>query len=166
MIARYVVLAARIRGELADLDRTATLVAAYWGRARTAGSDQDAFVSATALHLHAFYTGLERMFEEIAKQIDGTVLTGGGWHAELLDQMTLDLPSLRPPVLEPTTADRLGEYRRFRHRVRNVYAMNLLPERMASLVDDLPPTFSAVKADLLRFCATLDSLSRSDESGK
>ncbi len=165
MTPRYLILAALIRDEMQDVDRTAQLVVGYWSRASVAGPDEDAFISATALHLHAFFTGLERTFEEIAKQVDGAVLGGAAWHAELLNQMTLDLPGLRPPVLDQATADQLDEYRRFRHRVRNVYAMNLLPERMTSLVSGLPDTVAAVLSALEGFCDFLEQLARADETG-
>lgn len=163
MIPRHLLLAALIRDERTTLNEAALRIERFWQRAATADADQDAFVGATALHLHAFYTGLERLFEEIAKQLDGGVLGGAAWHAELLDQMALDLPGVRPPVLDRQSVTRLDEYRKFRHRVRHVYAMNLLPERMAALVSDLPDTAAAVFARLEAFCGFLEQLSRADE---
>jgi hypothetical protein len=41
--------------------------------------------------------------------------------------MSLDVPDVRPPVLQTETAARLDEYRKFRHRIRNIYATNLDP---------------------------------------
>lgn len=49
--------------------------------------------------LHDFYTGIEKILEDIAKEVDRRVPIGEGWHSELLHQMTLDIPGLRPPVM-------------------------------------------------------------------
>lgn len=91
-----------------------------------------------ALNLHSFYSGLERLFELIALEFDGGLLGGDAWHTELLRQIALDVPDVRPPVLQPNTATQLDEYRKFRHRIRNIYATNLDPDRMAPLVIGLP----------------------------
>ena len=66
-----------------------------------------------ALNLHSFYSALERVFELIALELDGGALGGESWHIELLRQMSLDVPDVRPPVLQPDTAVRLDEYRKF-----------------------------------------------------
>ena len=60
-------------------------------------------------------------------ELDGGALGGETWHTELLRQMSLDVPDVRPPVLQAETAARLDEYRKFRHRIRNIYATNLDP---------------------------------------
>ncbi len=42
-------------------------------------------VSGLALHLHSFYTGAERIFYDIARDIDDEVPTGFDWHRQLLE---------------------------------------------------------------------------------
>ena len=42
------------------------------GGAQTA-IDQDAYLNSVALNLHSFYSGLERIFELIAQELDGGV---------------------------------------------------------------------------------------------
>jgi|GEM_PF-1891467 len=51
-------LSERIRGEITDLDRSATRIAAAWARGKKATSDQDYYLDAAGLNLHSFYSGL------------------------------------------------------------------------------------------------------------
>ena len=60
---------------------------------------QEALVDAIALNLHGFYTGVERIFQVIANQIDYRKPTGDKWHSELLEQMSVDLPGIRQAVI-------------------------------------------------------------------
>ncbi len=158
MIARYQALAQRIRLELDELDRVTLAVERHWRGARTAPADQDAYLNSVALNLHSLYTGLERIFELIALELDGGALGGDAWHSELLRQMTLDLPDTRPAVLLRETATRLDEYRKFRHRIRNIYATLLNPDRMASLVTGLPDLWRQVRQELEAFALFLDQV--------
>ena len=145
MIARYQVLSRRIELELGELERSQAAAQRHWQTARTTAIDQDAYLNSVALNLHGFYSGLERIFELIAQELDGGVVGGDAWHTELLRQMALDVPDVRPPVLQMVTADQLDEYRKFRHRIRNIYATNLDPERMAH-----PPSSHPLASDPLR----------------
>lgn len=76
--------------------------------------------------------------------------------------MTLDLQEMRPPVIQKNVATQLDEYRKFRHRVRNIYATSLDPARMQPLVISLPDLWSSIKRDLLAFLEFLDELARTD----
>jgi hypothetical protein len=163
MIPRYRLLQQRIRQELTDLDRTHAAVQRHWQTAQTAVVDEDAYLNSVALNLHSFYSGLERIFELIADELDGNRLGGADWHTELLRQMTLDLGSVRPPVLTPKAAQELDELRRFRHVVRNIYAANLIPNRIRPLVEELPAIWMDLRGQLETFNAYLDDLSRADE---
>ena len=42
--------------------------------------------------VHDFYTGIERIFEKIAPELNGGVPAGSAWHRELLESMALDIP--------------------------------------------------------------------------
>jgi hypothetical protein len=159
---RRTILAQRIRREIAELDRTVVVIQRYWRRAAISGPDQDAFVDAVALNLHAFYSGIEHILEAVAVEVDDGLPRGSAWHAELLDQMSLDLGDSRPAVLTPAQAEMLGEYRRFRHLIRNVYSSNLDPERIDPLVDAIEDRWGDVRRSLIDFAAFLDSTSSSD----
>ncbi len=144
MMARYRTLAQRIRMEIDEIERTQAAVLRHWQAVRVVSTDQDAYLNSVALDLHGWYSGIERVFELIAVEIDGGALGGEAWHTELLRQMTLDLPETRPPVIQRDTAVQLDEYRKFRHRIRNIYATNLEPARMQPLVIGLPDLWSRV----------------------
>lgn len=158
MTARWQALAQRIRMDVDELEHTVSTVMRHWQRAAVASEDQDAFVNSVALNLHSFYNGLEQLMELVAEEMDGGTLGGDAWHAELLRQMVLELPSVRPAVLSADTAQSLDEYRKFRHRVRNIYATRLNADLMAHLVDQLPPTWQQVRSELLAFADFVERL--------
>lgn len=162
MIARYQVLSRRIELELEELERTQAAARRHWQTAQKSLVDQDAYLNSVALSLHSFYSGLERIFKLTAQELDGGVVGGDAWHTELLRQMALDIPDVRPPVIQAATADQLDEYRKFRHRIRNIYTTNLDPERMAPLVLHLPKLWSRIRSDLEQFTRFLRGLA-SDE---
>ena len=90
MIARYHVVYQQLMAEWAHVRAAAE-------KAQAAYAEGGAYhVDAAALSLHGFYSGSERLFEAIARRIDGTVPQSSTWHRDLLRQMLLDVPSVRP----------------------------------------------------------------------
>lgn len=164
MIPRYLALGERIALEIADIERTQQAILRHWQRMHTATIDQDAYINSVALNLHSFYSGLERIFELVVIQLDGGALGGTDWHAELIRQITLDLPEVRPAVIQRETAMRLDEYRKFRHRIRNIYATNLDPERMQFLITELHTLWPQIHQELNKFRTFLRELSHADEN--
>jgi hypothetical protein len=115
--------------------------------------------------VHDFYTGIERIFEKIAPELNGGVPAGSAWHRELLESMALDLPTIRPPVIGRETVRILGEYLRFRHLFRNVYGFELEWERLQPLLKRLPAAWVAFQTDIRHFLVFLDEASiRAPES--
>lgn len=110
--------------------------------------------------IHDFYTGIEHLFETIAPELNGGVPAGAAWHREILTNMTLDLPGVRPPVLAVETTRRLEEFLRFRHLFRNLYEFELEWPRLRVLLARLPDAWTAVEADLERFLTFLDAASK------
>jgi hypothetical protein len=108
--------------------------------------------------LHDFYTGIEKIFENIAKEIDQRVPMGEEWHSELLHQMTLDIPGLRPPVITAHTEKKLREYLGFRHLFRKRYGFELDWEKMKRLLVKIPQVLSNLEKEVEVFFKTLDSL--------
>jgi len=159
----YRLLAQRIRDEIVEIERALAAVSRHWRRFQKARTDEDAFLNSVALNLHGFYSGVERILELIAQEVDGGALGGEAWHAELLRQMTRAVSKVRPAVLSPRSGDWLDEYRKFRHRVRNIYATNLVPDRMHALVEGVSPGWRRVREELLTFTAFLEKLAEADE---
>jgi hypothetical protein len=162
MIPRYRILAQRIEQEVLDLERTVATIQRHWAKAETSATDQDAYLNSVALSLHGFYSGLERIFELIAVELDGGTLGRDAWHAELLRQMALDVPDVRPAALRPETVVALDELRRFRHRVCNIYATSLDPARIQPLVAGLPTLWEHLQQDIAAFVSFLRRLARAD----
>lgn len=155
----YRATAARIHQELAELDQVVARVSHIWERRQDLlPNDQDYLVDAVALNLHGFYAGVERLLELIADNIDQAKPQGAMWHRELLQQMTADIPTVRPAVLSTDTRLGLDRYRGFRHVVRNVYTFSLDAEQIELLVAHLPAVHNAVKADLEQFANFLEQL--------
>ncbi len=151
------ILSARIESELSELKHVVERTLQAWDKA--AKQDDDFYLDSVALNLHAFYSGLERIFEKLASTIDGTVPSAANWHQELLAQMQTEIPSVRPAVISEPLKETLEEYRGFRHVVRNVYTYHLKPEKLKLLVDDLESTFRMASEELTAFGAFLKTSS-------
>jgi hypothetical protein len=149
-------LAGRIRGFLAELDKVVDRAILLSGKAINSGDD--GYWDGVALNLHSFYSGTERIFEDIARTIDGNIPSGSDWHKGLLVQMAAESSERRPSVISSGVQLALDEYRGFRHIVRNVYAFNFRPSRLKELVDGLAECYSSLKQELLTFAKFLESL--------
>lgn len=161
---RFARLAALVRHHEAMLDRVAGeaegALAAF-----SAHDPPPLELRGTGAVVHDFYTGVERIFETIASEVDGGMPASPSWHRELLDSMTLDLPGVRPPVLRAETAQPLQEFLRFRHLVRNLYGFELEWPRLRALLEKLPVTWTALQADFDRFVAFLNAAAEGDLPG-
>lgn len=159
MSDKYTSLSKRISDELADLQVVLEKCARAWKHAQQASKEQDLFVDSVALNLHSIYSGLESLFELIARHVDGNMPEGSDWHRQLLVQMQTDMPEVRPAVISPASREFLDEYRRFRHLVRNVYTVNLHPDRMGKLVRQLDDLWGCIKPELEAFAQFLKEAS-------
>ena len=149
-------LASWMRGYLAELDKVVNRVLLLAGKAIRSGDDR--YWDGVALNLHSFYSGTEKIFEDIGRTIDGNIPSGSDWHTGLLIQMATESVNRRPPVISSEVRFALDEYRGFRHVVRNVYAFNFRPTRLKELVDGLQKCYSPLKQELLAFAQFLESL--------
>jgi hypothetical protein len=156
LIESYLVLANRIRKELEDIAQIVTRAERAVVAARKNPEDQDLLIDSAALNLHDLYSGLERIFQQIAATVDGCLPAGPEWHRELLQQMRVDLPKLCPPVMSDEIAGTLEEYLRFRHVVRNVYTFTFDPDQIARLVNKVRTIFAQVQNELEVFARFLE----------
>jgi hypothetical protein len=150
-------MAERIRGEVQDLERVIQRALVSWSRAKEKPVES-AYIDSVALNLHGFYSGLERLFELVAKHLDQEVPAGEAWHRDLLQRMVMDIEEVRPAVIDSDIALELDEFRRFRHLVRNVYSLNLIPERMSRPMTLLPGLWKTLRSELLAFADFLEEL--------
>ena len=159
--SRYQNLVERIRSEVSDLEQVIDRAEQAWLHVETSPEDQYAYLDSVALNLHSFYSGLEKLFELIARHVDQDLPNSENWHRDLLQQMAEDLPGLRPAVISQESANIVDEFRRFRHLIRNVYTTELVPEKMAGLMEFLPELWPGLSTELLAFADYLDALNAS-----
>ncbi len=153
----YQALVTRFKGEISDLDSLAQRISRAWMFAQTSPAEQDMFLDSVALGLHGFYSGLESLFLQVARHLDDNVPDGDGWHAKLITQMHVET-DLRPAVITLSDVEFLDELRRFRHLVRNVYAFNLLPDRIEPLVQQVDQKWPHLRTELVAFSEFIASL--------
>jgi hypothetical protein len=163
MIPSHLLLAQRIRDEVVQLERSVTRVHRAWEEAEQAQANKDMFIDATALNLHSFYAGIERLLEFTAYQLEGGPPQGPSWHKDLLRQMSTALPGVRPPILSSSTVTALDEFRRFRHVVHHVYAEFLEAELIGKLVGQLTAVWPQTSTELLTFANFLEGVSQADD---
>ena len=101
--------------------------------------------------LHDFYNGVERVFTRIAEELNGGLPQGDRWHQQLLKDMSLEIPGVRPAVIDARLANSLAEYLRFRHVFRNVYGFVLEAERMRPIEERLPVVLKAFREQVRAF---------------
>lgn len=162
MNGEYAALAGRIREELIETKRVADRAGTLMAKAQRTGDD--GYLDGVALNLHGFYAGIERILESIAREVEGSVPSGSGWHHDLLIQMSAEVSGARPAVISRDTRYCLDDYRGFRHVVRNVYTFNLRPSRLQELVTGVQTCYTAVRRDLELFADFLDSLTQAQRS--
>lgn len=85
--------------------------------------------------VHGWYTGLEMIFERVARRLDQDVPRGEQSHKELLHQMATELPGLRPAVISDQAEVRLRQVLKFRHFFRHAYAVPYDPAKVLAEVE-------------------------------
>jgi hypothetical protein len=87
----------------------------------------------TAVALHHAYGAVEAALARVARLIEGSLPQGSDWHQQLLQTMSLEIPSVRPTVLSARVAADLRKLLGFRHFFRHAYAVAWDTEQLASL---------------------------------
>lgn len=159
-MSQEAILAIRIRAELAEIAQVVARTQRLLGKAIDRNDDD--YYDGVALNLHSFYTAIERILEDIARDVDGALPTGSQWHRDLLVQMSAEFPDVRPAVLQRSSRLCLNEYRALRHVIRNVYTFNLKPSRLQELVTMLPSCYQSLVQDLETFCRFLEAITHSE----
>jgi hypothetical protein len=133
---------------LKERDRETRELVARWDGEGTLGRPELVLV---AVNLHGWYTALETALERVARPLDQSMPSGSSWHIDLLEQMRLDMPGLRGPLLPTEGLPALHELRKFRHFFRNAYVLNLDGTKVRSRARDLEMVGVGVIEHLERF---------------
>ena len=152
----YTALAGRIRTSLQDVKNSVDRALQLSDKAHKSGDD--GYWDGVALNLHGFYTGIEHIFEDVARTLENSLPSGPEWHIDLLTQMAGEIEGIRPAVISRETRTCLDEYRGLRHVVRNVYAFNLRSARLHELTIGLADCFNRVNDELLALVEFLESV--------
>jgi hypothetical protein len=126
-----------------------------------AGPVKDRDIMLIAAYLHHYYTGLETIFERIAKDFDGGVSKRGDCHRELLRSMALEIDEVRPSLISLELAGELDDYRKFRHLFRHAYAGELRWEKMSFLAENIVMINSLVQTSIRGFTSFILKLASS-----
>lgn len=155
-MSQFAVLSGYIQQKAQELGQEYSYAMAQAQQAET--TNIDAYWIAAGFGLQGFYTGLEKIFEQVARRVDGSpVQHSERWHQELLDQMQLEVPGVRPPVITHDTYKILKAILAFRHVVRNNYTHALEPSLIAQNMEMLALAYEQVLEDLKGFQAFLES---------
>ncbi|MEM1292479.1 MAG: hypothetical protein AAGH67_13500 [Cyanobacteria bacterium P01_H01_bin.162] len=157
MTPLYAALIGQLQQDLSELDRLVKETQKVLKKFQ-ATEDED-YLGTVALNLHSYYTGVERLLEDITRSFDEPLPEGADWHRRLLRQMSAELPDVRPAVLSVATRQQLDEYRGFRHVIRNIYSFELRSDRIQALASQLGPMHHKLRHDLDQFCEVLRALS-------
>ena len=152
---RLIGLRERIEIEMKNIEKTLYQAQDAWDNLKRFPDQQSHYMSSMAMSFHSFYSGLERIFEMIARRIDPIFPSGEHWHRDLLGQMATEIPEARPAVISSETFSMLDDFLAFRHLMRSIYAFELDIDRLKKLLDRLPIAFSYAKEDMDRFCMLL-----------
>ena len=150
-------LARRITQEFFPINAAIDRAAEGWQKFEK--SKDELYIDSVALNIQAAYSGLERLFELIAREIDNTRPAGINWHQLLLQQMAAEKAGVRPPVISDETLEFLDDYRKFRHVVRHIYPDDFEIDRVAALATQMKAIFAQAVKELMIFVQFLETKS-------
>lgn len=154
MNKKFLTLNSHIREELLEIQGSIQRAKKAWSLALN--EDDSLYLDSVALNLHDFYNGLERIFERIAENIDEIKPEGLNWHQEILRQMAMEIPKVRPAVISQDLREELDKYRAFRHIVRNIYAHNFRIDKIKDLMGNIDKVLNKLEENLQIFCEFLE----------
>jgi hypothetical protein len=147
-VVRLTRLQAELAGDMAAMRERAAETGELLGRWDAEGKLARPELVLLAVNLHGWYTALETALERVARLLDQTVPEGAAWHLDLLAQMRLDVPAVRPAVIPEGAQSSLQELRKFRHFFRNAYVLDLDPAQVRQRAADLLAVSAPVSASL------------------
>lgn len=122
-------------------------------------------IRAIASMLDDFYKCVERIFEKIARTVDGKISKGKDWHINLLKQMSEAKSQIRPAVISTELKGILEDYLDLRHVVRHVYGFDLIWVRFEPLAKDFDLVFEEFNKTTKNFLEFLETIIQATQKG-
>jgi len=114
---------------------------------------------------HNLYCSVEDLWQEVARTFENRLEDPASYHRELLQRMRLEIPGIRPRLLNTSSYQLLNELRGFRHIFRHAYDYELDEGRLRQLKAKVMREWSAVEGDLANFSGFLREVLDSEEKG-
>lgn len=92
--------------------------------------------------LHSFYNGVENILKQTFLAHDKDIPNDIQWHREMLRK------ALEYGFISEETLKQLTPFLTFRHLYRNAYALELNPDKMQVLADEIKSTFNKFKNEI------------------
>lgn len=92
--------------------------------------------------LQSFYNGIENILKQTFNYCDKSIPASYQWHREIITQ------AVQYRFISEKTMDMLIPYLTFRHLYRNAYVLELRPDRMQVLIDEIANVYSELKNDI------------------
>ncbi len=158
---KYLALKARIEDELKSIEDTiATIQKAL---EQMEGVSDILVTPALASYIADFYSGCERISERVAVYLDGGLPTSKDWHQELLKQVAEPGGNNRPPLWSGALLLELDEYRKFRHLERHIYKIELKPDKVITLAENVELVFNKIKSSVDLFSNWLEQRAEQEQ---
>lgn len=124
-------------------------------------TDDEMAAMAVAYLLHNLYTAFEGYFFRIAKCFENSI-DDASWHRELIERMKIEVPGIRPAIIDAELEEQLDELRRFRHLFRNLYKSQLKPHRVQEVSGIADTAVERFYRHHIRLIAWIDDLLRAE----
>ena len=132
-----------LNGDISEIERLKTANTRAWTRIES-GSTDILDYGALAFTIHTIYGVLENYFLRISKFFENS-LPSDSWHRTLVERMALDIPGVRPALIaDREMTSSILELLRFRHKFRNLYGEDLVPEKTAAVQETLSRILEAL----------------------
>jgi hypothetical protein len=105
---------------------------------------------AMGTYLMNFYNGIENILKRISKEYYQVMPRGESWHKELL-VLSYNPPEGKTAIFNRSIAERLHQYRNFRHRFVSGYGFQLKGEKMLELIDNVGLLWDDIKTAVSGF---------------